>query len=138
MPLDTALLEQSFARVRPDAARFANTFYARLFEAHPEVRPLFAGVDMAAQERKLMDSLVLVVENLENPDVLTSALQRLGAKHASWRVTPAHYAAVGGALLDTFAEFLRDAWTPAVRQAWVDAYGAIVSIMSGPVTPTAR
>ena len=129
MSLNVAILEQSFAQVRPNAAQFAADFYDRLFAAYPEVRPLFAGVDMKAQQRKLMDSLVLVVENLENGDVLASSLRRLGAKHAGWNVLPEHYDAVGAMLLDTFAQHLGPKWTPEVRQAWVDAYGAITSLM---------
>lgn len=129
MSLNVAVLEQSFARVRPKADQFAADFYERLFTAYPGVRPLFAGTDMQAQQRKLMDSLVLVVENLENGDVLASSLRRLGAKHAGWNVLPEHYNAVGAMLLATFEQHLGPQWTPEVRQAWVDAYGAITSLM---------
>jgi hemoglobin-like flavoprotein len=36
---------------------------------------------------------------------------------------------VGAALLDTFALHLGEAWTPEVKEAWVEAYGAISSLM---------
>lgn len=129
MALDVAVLERSFARVKPRATQFAADFYDELFTLHPETRPLFAGADMAEQRKKLMDSLVLVMETLENPDVLTAALRRLGGRHAGYGVRDEHYAMVATALLHTFARHLGDEWTPEVERAWVEAYTAIAGIM---------
>jgi nitric oxide dioxygenase len=129
MALDVAVLERSFARVKPRATQFATDFYDELFTRHPETRTLFAGTDMAVQRKKLMDSLVLVIENLENPDVLTDAMRRLGGRHASYGVRDEHYAMVATALLHTFARHLGDEWTPEVKAAWIEAYGAITAIM---------
>jgi nitric oxide dioxygenase len=129
MALQTALLEESFQQIAPRGLEFVGAFYDRLFELHPETRELFGNVSMLAQKHKLLASLVLVIENLNKPDVLTSALQRLGAKHTGYGVFSEHYPMVGGALLDTFAEFLGEQWTPEVREAWTEAYGAITSIM---------
>ena len=112
-------------------------FYARLFATHPEVKPLFGATDMAAQQKKLLGALVLAVENLRRPDVLSPVLKELGRRHGGYGAKPAHYGAVGAALLDTFAVYLGDAWTPKVKQAWVDTYAAILSLMlegaNGPV-----
>lgn len=129
MALDVDLLERTFARVKPRAGEFASDFYADLFARSPQAQALFDGVDMAEQRKKLMDSLVLVIENLENPEVLTGALRRLGQRHEQYGVQPEHYALVGGSLLATFEKHLGAEWTPPVRQAWVDAYGAVSGIM---------
>ncbi len=137
MALDVAVLEQSFARVKPRATQFAADFYDELFARHPDTRPLFAGADMAEQRKKLMDSLVLVMENLENPDVLADALRRLGGRHARYGVRDEHYGMVATALLATFAKHLGPEWTPAVERAWVEAYGAIASIMRQAPAPAA-
>jgi methyl-accepting chemotaxis protein len=85
------------------------TFYARLFATHPEVRPLFGAVDMAAQQKKLLGALALAVENLRRPEVLFPVLKDLGRRHAGYGAKPEHYRAVGAALLDTFAVCLGDA-----------------------------
>lgn len=137
MALDIDLLERSFARVKPRAGQFAEDFYADLFAKNPQAQSLFAGTDMAEQRKKLMDSLVLVIENLDNPDTLAGALRRLGQRHTQYGVQPEHYGLVGGSLLATFEKHLGAEWTPPVRQAWVDAYGAISAIMldgAGPAT----
>jgi hemoglobin-like flavoprotein len=129
MALDIDVLERSFARVKPRADQFAADFYADLFARNPQTQALFTGTDMTEQRKKLMDSLVLVIENLENPDVLTGALRRLGQRHTGYGVVPDHYGLVGASLLATFEKHLGPEWTPGVRQAWVDAYGAVTQIM---------
>ena len=129
MSLQVELLEQSFEAIKPQANEFVNSFYDNLFTANPEAKPLFATTDMAEQKKKLLGSLVLVVENLRKPDTLDSALRGLGARHVKYGALPEHYPLVGGALLTTFEQYLQDKWTTEVKQAWVDAYGAISEIM---------
>ena len=129
MSLQVELLESSFDRVKPKADEFVSSFYNNLFTANPEARPLFTSTDMEAQKKKLLASLVLVVENLRNPDVLSDTLKGLGARHVQYGALPEHYPLVGNALLTTFEQYLEDGWTPEVKQAWVDAYGAITELM---------
>ena len=129
MSLQVEVLEKSFDEIKPQADGFVASFYDNLFTAHPEARPLFDTTDMQAQKKKLLNSLVLVVENLRKPDVLGGALRGLGARHVKYGALPAHYPLVGEALLTTFEQYLQDKWTPQVKQAWVDAYGAISEIM---------
>ncbi|MBW4574590.1 MAG: hypothetical protein KME08_04835 [Aphanothece sp. CMT-3BRIN-NPC111] len=129
MSLNAEMLEQSFERIKPNAIEFSNTFYNNLFADYPQVRPLFANTNMVAQRKKLMDSLVLVVDNLRNGDVLADALRGLGTKHITYGVIPGHYPMVGGALLKTLKTYLGADWTPEVEQAWTDAYQAISNLM---------
>lgn len=127
--LQVELLETSFAQVKPVATEFADRFYDNLFTDYPAAKPLFANTDIKQQSKKLLQSLVLVVENLRKPDVLGDALQGLGARHVKYGALPEHYPLVGNTLLKTFEQFLGTAWTDDVKQAWVDAYGAISTIM---------
>lgn len=129
MSLQVELLESSFEGVKPQAEEFANSFYENLFTTYPEAKPLFTTTDMAAQKKKLLASLVLVVENLRKPDALTEALKGLGARHVQYGALPEHYPLVGNSLLMTFEQYLGEGWTEDVKQAWVDAYGAITELM---------
>ena len=107
-----------------------NSFYENLFTANPEAKPLFKHTDMAPQKKMLLNSLVMVVENLRQPDVLDKALRGLGARHVKYGgALPEHYPLVGGALLTTFEQYLQEKWTSDVKQAWVSAYGVISEIM---------
>ena len=129
MSLQAELLENSFDEVKPHADGFVSSFYENLFTAHPEAKPLFETTDMEAQKKKLLSSLVLVVDNLRKPDVLDGALRGLGARHVKYGALPEHYPLVGGALLAAFEQYLGEKWTPEVKQAWTDAYVAISEIM---------
>ena len=129
MSLQVELLETSFEKVKPNAGEFAASFYNNLFTAYPEAKPLFAHTDLKEQQKKLIASLVMVVENLRNPEALEGPLKGLGARHVKYGALPEHYPLVGNALLTTFEQYLGDSWTEDVKQAWVDAYGAITNIM---------
>ena len=129
LPLDIELLESSFCQIRPQLAEFSASFYNNLFTTYPETKLLFANTDMKAQERKLVDSLILVVLNLRKPGFLTEALAGLGTRHIDYGALPEHYPLVGNALLTTFENYLGSDWTPKLKQAWTDAYNLISKIM---------
>jgi hemoglobin-like flavoprotein len=129
MSLNVELLEQSFEKVKPRANEFAASFYENLFQLYPEVKPLFTKTDMKNQEKKLLNSLVLVVENLRNPEALEPVLKALGGRHVGYGAIPKYYGPVGEALLLTFEQYLLEDWTPEVKKAWLDAYKAITSLM---------
>ncbi|HBL10747.1 MAG TPA: globin, partial [Cyanobacteria bacterium UBA11162] len=84
MSLNVELLEQSFNKIKPHANEFVVSFYENLFAAYPEVKPLFVETDMTNQYKKLLSSLVLVVENLRQPEKLGAVLNALGARHVSY------------------------------------------------------
>ncbi|MBX9701469.1 MAG: hypothetical protein K2X74_18690 [Acetobacteraceae bacterium] len=126
-PTQISLLRESFAAVTPIAEEAAALFYERLFTLDPGLRPLFAGTDMAAQGRKLMQALAYVVGALDAPANMLAALRSLGERHAGYGVEERHYATVGQALLWTLGQGLGARFTPAMHEAWAAAY-AVVSV----------
>lgn len=129
MSLNSEILAQSFEQVKPQADQFAISFYENLFLNYPQLKPLFAKANMVEQRQKLFSSLVLVVENLCNPEKLTNSLRGLGKKHIKYGVIPAHYPMVGNSLLQTLETHLGSSWTTEVKQAWIEAYEAIAALM---------
>ncbi len=129
MGLNVELLESSFKLVAPQGDALVTRFYERLFERYPAVKPLFKNASIKEQKKKLLASLVLVIQNLRHPEKLTPVLQDMGARHVGYGAKPAHYDAVGENLLAVLGEFAGSAWTPQVKQAWTDAYTAIKTIM---------
>lgn len=123
------LLEDSFAKIKPNAMAFSECFHRHLFTNHPEVKPMFDEVSLELQEKKLVASLALIVENLHNPEALAHALQGLGAYHVTKGTLPEHYPYIGKALLQAFEEHLGEDWTDEVAQAWMGAYKTISDIM---------
>ena len=122
------LVQSSFARVAPIADVAADLFYARLFEIAPEVKPLFRG-DMREQGRKLMTTLGVVVASLKNLEAVLPAAKALAVKHVGYGVGAAHYRPVGEALIWTLDKGLGDGFTPATKEAWLAAYGALSGVM---------
>ena len=129
MSLNVDLLEKSFQLMAPQGDALASRFYERLFQKYPEVQPLFKNAKMRQQKKKLLASIVLVIENLRKPDKLSQALQEMGARHVVYGTRPAHYAAVGENLLTVLGEFAGTAWTPEVRGAWAEAFDQIKNTM---------
>ena len=122
------LVRSSFAAIAPNAAAVAATFYGRLFELDPALRPLFKG-DMAAQGRKLMAMITTTVGNLHNLGAVIPAIEQLGIRHVGYGVTDQHYDTVASALLWTLEQGLGDAFTPATRAAWIECYVTLARIM---------
>jgi methyl-accepting chemotaxis protein len=129
MGLNVELLERSFELLKPQAETLASRFYERLFEKYPAVKPMFARTTMPEQKKKLLASLILVMQNLRRPDTLGPALKQLGARHVAYGTQPAHYGAVAETLLGVMAEMAGAAWTADVKQAWTDALNTIAQIM---------
>jgi len=129
MGLNVELLESSFELLKPQAEALVERFYERLFEKYPAVQPMFAHASMSEQKKKLLASLVLVIQNLRKPDALIPALKQLGARHVAYGTRPEHYGAVAETLLSVMAELAGAAWTTDLHQAWSDALNTVATIM---------
>jgi hemoglobin-like flavoprotein len=66
MGLDLDTLETSFDLIAPRGEELVDVFYARLFEAAPSVRPLFARTDLRKQKAMLLATLVLLRKSLRD------------------------------------------------------------------------
>ena len=127
-PEQKTMVQKSFAMVLPIADTAAELFYGRLFELDPSVRAMFHG-DMKEQGRKLMTMIRVAVANLDRLDEIVPAIEALGERHARYSVQDSHYETVGTALIWTLEQGLGPAFTPDTRQAWVEVYGILASVM---------
>ena len=126
--LDTGRLRASFEHIAPQAPDFARWFYAHLFLHHPGLRGMFP-VSMEDQDRHLIGALAQVVDAVDDPARLTPLVQQLGRDHRKFAVVAEHFEAVGASILAALEYFLAEAWTPEVKAAWAEAYGAIAGLM---------
>ena len=124
------LVRRSWSLVRPLGLKAAALFYDRLFETAPSLRALFRS-DAKAQQAKLMTMLNMLVKGLSHPESLVETLTDLGLRHRGYNVMPAHYDAVGAALLWTLEKGLGDAFDEPTRAAWTKLYGVMASVMIG-------
>jgi hemoglobin-like flavoprotein len=129
-PAQIDLVRTTWEQVIPIADTAAELFYGRVFEMEPAARRLF-GTDMADQRRKLMQTLAAAVAALDKLETLRPALEGLGRRHVEYGVQDHHYDLVGAALLWTLEQGLGDGFTGPVRDAWIEAYAALATIMRG-------
>ena len=127
-PEQIKLVQDSFAKVAPISEKAAELFYGRLFEIAPQVRAMFPD-DMTEQRKKLMATLAIVVNGLNNLGAILPAASALAKRHVSYGAKPAHYPVVGDALLWTLEQGLGSAWTPQVATAWSSAYATLSGFM---------
>jgi hemoglobin-like flavoprotein len=127
-PEKIALVRSSWQQVLPIKDTAAQLFYGRLFELDPSLRGMFRG-DMVEQGRKLMAMINTVVNSLDNLGPILERIEELGRGHVAYGVTEAHYDTVGSALIWTLGKGLGEQFTPAVKDAWVEAYGTLSSAM---------
>lgn len=125
---DIDLVQHSFMRIEPLSMVVGRTFYERLFETNPEIKPLFKG-DLESQGEQLMDMIGTAVAGLDDLEKLIPILQELGARHRKYGVEVSHYGAVAEALIWTLEQGLADAFTPDIRAAWVNVYGVLAETM---------
>jgi nitric oxide dioxygenase len=129
-PRQIQLVRSSFELVAPIADVAATIFYRRLFDLDPALRALFPS-DLTAQKRNLMQTLTVVVKNLDRLEGILPAVEALGERHATYRVRRDDYETVGAALIDTLEEGLGEAFTQEVRASWAAAYGLLAGVMIG-------
>ncbi len=121
-------LESSFKLLAPRGPELVDRFYAHLFSANPTLRPMFPS-DMAEQKKKLLGSLVLVIENIRNTEKLAQPLHEMGERHVGYGAAPEHYPVVRDTLVSVMAEMAGEAWNDQLTQDWNGALDFVASVM---------
>jgi hemoglobin-like flavoprotein len=129
-PAQQALVQASFAKVVPIADTAATLFYEDLFRRDPSLRALFKE-DMTDQRQKLMVTIGTAVASLGDWASIAPAVAALGQRHAAYGVKTEDYDTVGKALITALQKGLGDAFTPAVKEAWLACYAAVAVEMTG-------
>lgn len=127
-PQQKELVQKTWVMVVPIADTAAELFYGRLFELEPEYKKMFKH-DMTEQGKKLMKTINIAVEALDDVEPLVPVLKKMGADHAGYGVKERDYNVVGAALLWTLEKGLGDAFTDEVKNAWGAVYELLASVM---------
>jgi len=105
-------------------------FYQRLFTNHPELKNVFNMTHQArgTQSKALANAIFAYATYIDNLSVLTAAVEQITQKHSSLTITPAMYELVGANLLAAIQEVLGEAATPAIMDAWTEAYNDLATL----------
>lgn len=125
---DAILIRRTMAEIAPVSDKVTSYFYALLFVRHPELRDLFPAA-MDSQRDRLLKALLTAAEHMDNAAVLTDYLQNLGRGHRKYGTQPAHYPAVGEALIGALTRYATNTWDAETEAAWIRTYTTISQIM---------
>lgn len=127
-PQQKELVQKTWVKVVPIADTAAELFYGRLFELEPEYRAMFKN-DMTEQGKKLMKTINIAVEALDDIEPLIPVLKQMGADHVGYGVKDRDYNVVGASLLWTLEKGLGDEFTDEVKNAWGAVYEVLATVM---------
>ena len=108
-------------------------FYKRMLESRPELKNFFniAHQTTGAQPAALAHAVWAYAANIDNLGAMTSAVSRIGNRHASLGISAYQYPIVGEHLLASIKEVLGDAVDETVLGAWEAAYQQLADILIG-------
>ena len=124
-----ALVKETWSKVIPIADTAAKLFYDRLFEANPQLAPMFNSADLPSQRLKLVKAINTVVMSLDRFDTMVPIIRNLGYHHVFYGVKDWHYSQVGASLLWTLDAGLGEEWSDEAAMAWTIAYQMIADVM---------
>lgn len=127
-PAEIELVQSSWSKVTPIADTAADLFYGKLFELDPTARAQFPS-DITEQKKKLMQTLAVCVNGLNDLGEIVPAVQALGKRHVNYNVGDEQYETVGAALMWTLEQGLGDDFTPATASAWSSVYTVLSDTM---------
>lgn len=125
---DAILIDRTLAEIAPVADQVTSYFYALLFVRNPDLRALFPPA-MDTQRDRLLRAILTAADRLDDPASLAEYLGGLGRDHRKYGTHPAHYPAVGAALIGALSRYASTTWDAQTEAAWVRAYTAMSQIM---------
>ena len=116
-PSDIDAVRASFQELRRTTEPVAEIFYTKLFDQSPELRSMFRD-DLTGQGMKFMTTLGTALEQLGQPETLSSEMGQLGQLHATLGVRQSHFQPMEDALIETMRHALGDSFTLKLEAAW--------------------
>jgi hemoglobin-like flavoprotein len=119
-------IRAGYDRIAP--AAFCEAFFAHLFDAMPEVRPLLPP-ELAAHGEYVEAAIAVVLRNLGDLFALERPLEELGAEHVRRGITPEQLAAAHPVLVATMRTLAGERWTAHDERDWSAAFSALLTLM---------
>src|SRR5690554_1621177 len=126
---DILLVEQNFDRLLTVGEAFSQRFYQRLITQFPQLLPLFKSVNIEGQHKKLLASIVLLIQHLRDSEMMVDYLQGLGVRHQQYGVEAEHFLFFIDNWIAVVAEFTGQDWNSSLEQAWRQVLTYVVRLM---------
>lgn len=122
------LVQSSFRVLAADVRTTSRIFYAHLFAQDPSLRAMFE-TDMESQGRKLMSTLAVLVNGLDDLGTLIGPIELMALQHVGYGVERSHYRLAEDSLLHTLEHMLGETYRDEIGAAWQAAYRIIESVI---------
>lgn len=130
----TVLVQSSFAKLIENIDTATEVFFGQLFALDPSLKPLFIG-DMQVQGRKMIQTLLMIVNTLNDPASVGTVIRETSLRHVTYGVKEEYYEPVGQALIATIRQSLGAECTPEIEAAWTAAYELVATIAKAAAYP---
>ncbi|KAL2328918.1 hypothetical protein Fmac_022345 [Flemingia macrophylla] len=145
-----ALVVKSWAVMKKNSGELGLKFFLKIFEIAPSAQKLFSFLRDSTvpleQNPKLkphaMSVFVMTCDSavqLRKAGKVTvreSNLKKLGATHFKYGVANEHFEVTKFALLETIKEAVPEMWSPAMKNAWGEAYDQLVDAIKSEMKPS--
>lgn len=125
------LVKQSVPALASHGSEITKCMYERLFRDE-HIKNLFNHANQGengSQVQALAAAILAYAQNIENLSVLTPVIERIAHKHIGYDILPEHYPFVANALLAAISDILGKAATPALLEAWGEAYWFLADLL---------
>ena len=121
-PEQISLVRQSWEKVQPFSQTAGELFYDRLLDLDPEFNDQETAADHVDQIKKLMSSLNLAVNHIEDPTSIELILDIMSQQHVGYGVFESDHENAQQAFCWTLMHGLGDAFTDEVKEAWIEFF----------------
>lgn len=121
-----SVIKESVDRIRKNIDRFAQVFYATLYDRAPGLRQLFTSQEL---ERRKLGAMMATLGNLRDWDKIRPAIQKLGERHVSYGVHVDDYPH----LTDAFLAGVREVdgeYSSQSCPAWQTLFALVITTMT--------
>jgi hemoglobin-like flavoprotein len=142
-PVEYDLIRSSFPEIERVSHQAGTVFYRHLFSIAPEVLPQFRrdlsdpSLQPAAAHRfmQLVSFIRTAAECCEADRAVgdEATVQKLALRHVKYHTEAAHYEPLRRAFVFALEQCLGASFTPAIRNAWTQAYDRLAVAMVQPL-----
>ncbi|XP_031482238.1 non-symbiotic hemoglobin 1 [Nymphaea colorata] len=144
-----ALVVESWAVLKKDAAAHGMKFFTKIFEIAPSAKRLFSFLRDSnvplEQNPKLKTHAFSVfamtcecavqLRKAGKVTVRESSIKHLGVKHFQYGVVDEHFDVAKYALLETIKEGIPEMWSADMKNAWGEAFDQLASAIKAEMKP---
>ncbi len=121
---DLDRLRESYGEIARDPKTAGLLFYDHLFRIAPDTRDLFL-TDIEDMAPRIMNTLGLMVAHIQSGEGLEDMLTDLSLRHVAYGVKPAHYNAVGEAIMAMLKDVIGAGFDAEIEAIWLTTYRAV-------------